>query len=285
MTDKPTTPPDDLVSRTIKERSSIYGPPVESFNNIGLAFTALLQQHYGLTLAHPIPGWLATQMMAMFKIQRAARVFHADNYVDGHAYLRFAEEGQRPTAHQQSQALHEKDEELIRLKSDLERINHRCVTGSPMDASVQDLAPVAEGETESRPIGFEIRQNMWLVERLTGARHQVVQIGGMPDTIVLQEESSGKLTEGWTYELIQHRFSPDLTRARSSDSIGTIKSGTILYHRTTHQIWRVLSINSRGIVIVAIGEPGIEGSDAQSYTLDQLSEDFISPKLHKPPTQ
>lgn len=134
MTEPTNHPSDDLVSRTIKERSSIYGPPVESFNNIGLAFTAILQQHYGLTFDHPIPGWLASLMLAQFKNQRAARVFHADNYVDGHAYLRFAEEGQRALAEAEGKkasdsAIYQNAGQQI--VTDLERISRGCLTSDP----------------------------------------------------------------------------------------------------------------------------------------------------------
>ena len=34
--------------------------------------------------------------MVMFKMLRACRVYHADNYVDAHAYTKFADEFQKP---------------------------------------------------------------------------------------------------------------------------------------------------------------------------------------------
>ena len=84
------------VSKTVEERGLIYGEPELSHENIGLAWTGLLQQHYGLRLDHPLPAWLVELMMAAFKIHRAARVFHEDNYMDLEAYaLRFAKEHQR----------------------------------------------------------------------------------------------------------------------------------------------------------------------------------------------
>ena len=84
----------DEVTLTIAERSKIYGEPHLSHANIGLSWTGLIQQHYGILLAHPLPSWLVEQMMAAFKIHRSARVFHGDNYVDAAAYLRFAAHGQ-----------------------------------------------------------------------------------------------------------------------------------------------------------------------------------------------
>lgn len=78
-----------------RERGKVYGEPHHSHTNIGLAWTAIIQQHYGITLDHPLPHWLVEQMMASFKIQRSARVFHKDNYTDAFSYLAFAEHGQK----------------------------------------------------------------------------------------------------------------------------------------------------------------------------------------------
>jgi len=90
------SPCQDEVSRTIAERGKIYGDPKESHTNIGLSWTGLIQQHYGITLDHPIPPELVAMMMVTFKVQRSTRVYHKDNFVDGSAYLRFVEEFQKP---------------------------------------------------------------------------------------------------------------------------------------------------------------------------------------------
>ncbi len=87
--------PADIVSQTIAERGKVYGDPQLSHENIGLAWTGLIQQHYGIKLEKPLPSHLVSQMMVVFKMQRATRVYHADNYVDAKAYLKFAEEGQK----------------------------------------------------------------------------------------------------------------------------------------------------------------------------------------------
>lgn len=84
----------DVVAQTIEERGKIYGDPAQSHTNIGLTWTALIQQHYGIVLDHPIPNYVVAQMMVQFKVQRSARVFHGDNFVDAEAYLRFAREFQ-----------------------------------------------------------------------------------------------------------------------------------------------------------------------------------------------
>lgn len=85
---------DALVDRTIEERGKVYGEPRLAHVNIGLAWTGLLQQHYGIELPHPVPAHLVAQMMLALKNQRSARVFKADNYVDAGAFLKFAEQFQ-----------------------------------------------------------------------------------------------------------------------------------------------------------------------------------------------
>lgn len=84
----------DIVSRVVKSRSRVYGEPHLSHENIGLCWTAAIQQHFGIRLPGPIPAHVVEMMMAQFKIQRAMRVFHEDNFVDCQAYLRFAQHGQ-----------------------------------------------------------------------------------------------------------------------------------------------------------------------------------------------
>lgn len=83
----PKTKLEDLVA----ERGKVYGDPKLSHINIGLSWTGLLQQHYGIVLDHPLPPALVALMMTTFKAQRAARVFHQDNYDDLRVYAGFAE--------------------------------------------------------------------------------------------------------------------------------------------------------------------------------------------------
>ena len=90
----------DIVQQTIAERGKVYGDATLSHENIGLAWTALIQQHYQIRLDHPMPSWLVELMMTAFKVQRSARVFHADNYVDARAYLQFAEKDQQQPSKQ-----------------------------------------------------------------------------------------------------------------------------------------------------------------------------------------
>lgn len=83
------------VDEVIAERGKVYGDAHLGHANIGLAWTALVQQHYGLKLPATIPASLVAQMMVVLKIHRAARVFKDDNYLDARAYTNFAEQFQQ----------------------------------------------------------------------------------------------------------------------------------------------------------------------------------------------
>ena len=83
------------VAAVVEERGKVYGDPYQSHKNIGLSWTAMIQQHYGIDLDHPIPPALVAQMMVVFKMQRSAVVFKADNYLDAAAYAGFAEDFQQ----------------------------------------------------------------------------------------------------------------------------------------------------------------------------------------------
>jgi len=86
---------EDIVADTINERGKIYGEPHLSHSNIGLAWSGLIQQYYGIKLPGPMPSHLVELMMVAFKINRSVRVFHPDNYVDLRAYAGFAEHAQK----------------------------------------------------------------------------------------------------------------------------------------------------------------------------------------------
>jgi hypothetical protein len=87
--------PKSKIDRIIAQRGKVYGDPKQSHINIGFSWTGLIQQHYGITLEHPIPASLVAQMLVNFKMQRAWRVFHTDNFDDAHAYTQFAQEFQK----------------------------------------------------------------------------------------------------------------------------------------------------------------------------------------------
>ena len=92
----------DIIQATIAERGKVYGDVTLSHENIGLTWTGIIQQHYGIRLDHPIPSWVAELMMVSFKVQRSARVYHGDNFIDARAYLQFAEKDQSDAFNKQS---------------------------------------------------------------------------------------------------------------------------------------------------------------------------------------
>lgn len=83
------------IRATIEERGKVYGDPYLSHVNIGLAWTALIQHHYGIELSHSIPASLVARMMLALKNQRSSIVYKEDNFIDAAAYLRFSEEFQQ----------------------------------------------------------------------------------------------------------------------------------------------------------------------------------------------
>lgn len=85
----------DKLAKLQEERGKVYGDPQLSHENIGLAWSGLVQQWSGIKLPKPFPAWLVSLMMVQFKAQRAARVYHADNFDDLHVYAKFAQEGQK----------------------------------------------------------------------------------------------------------------------------------------------------------------------------------------------
>ena len=84
----------DIIQQTIEERGKVYGDPYESHCNIALAWTALLRQGGFIGDNTSINASTVAQMMVVFKMQRSARVFKEDNYIDAHAYCNFAEQFQ-----------------------------------------------------------------------------------------------------------------------------------------------------------------------------------------------
>lgn len=77
-----------------KQRAALYGDPQESHKAIARAWSAFLLARHGVDVQ--LTDQDVALMMVMFKVCRTARsakagISHADNYVDGHAYLQFAE--------------------------------------------------------------------------------------------------------------------------------------------------------------------------------------------------
>jgi hypothetical protein len=83
--------------RVQRERARQYGDHVHGHANLGLLWTALLQNHYGIQLSHPVPASLAELMMAANKLNRAATPTpgHPDDYRDAAIYVRLSEDAKR----------------------------------------------------------------------------------------------------------------------------------------------------------------------------------------------
>ena len=85
---------DNSEDRTMQERTAQYGPATFGHANLGLYWTGILQNHFGIELDHPIPAHVVLLMMAASKINRAATPTpgQEDDYIDGKNYLQLAEE-------------------------------------------------------------------------------------------------------------------------------------------------------------------------------------------------
>lgn len=78
------------------ERAAVYGDPRENFRGIAMAWAPLLYPHRELIARmEPVPVWVPTQMMSVFKILRMSHTYHWDNFPDARNYLKFTEEWQR----------------------------------------------------------------------------------------------------------------------------------------------------------------------------------------------
>ena len=81
----------DETELLIEERGKIYGDIKTNWDNIGKMWTGLLQQHYKIKLSHDIPADLGCLMMVALKASRSVNgVYHKDNFDDGTAYLKMA---------------------------------------------------------------------------------------------------------------------------------------------------------------------------------------------------
>lgn len=85
-----------------KVKDAQYGDPSISLTNIGLSWTATLQQYYGITLDKPIPAPIVAQMYANAKLIRLAtpnlpKAGFDDNLVDTKVYVDIIEETEAKT--------------------------------------------------------------------------------------------------------------------------------------------------------------------------------------------
>jgi hypothetical protein len=84
----------DEQKRVYLERQQVYGSCTHSHQCIGQAWAAYLSNFYGRELP-PLPAYAVAHLLTLFKVLRATRVYHSDNYIDGHNYFEFANSFQR----------------------------------------------------------------------------------------------------------------------------------------------------------------------------------------------
>lgn len=79
-----------------KDRNIVYGDSTVANTQLGLIWTAMIQQHYGIELPHPIPADLALLLQAGMKLCRLARKpDHEDSQKDALVYMKLASKATR----------------------------------------------------------------------------------------------------------------------------------------------------------------------------------------------
>lgn len=100
---KPALPANPVVNETADslttiqhDRQAIYGDPVENHRGIAMQWAPMLQPHWeAIRDMQALPPHVVALLMALVKVNRMRRVFHADNYDDAQIYLNtFAREWQ-----------------------------------------------------------------------------------------------------------------------------------------------------------------------------------------------
>ena len=92
----------DRVEKVQAEKTKQYGDATFGTANLGLAWTGILQNHFGVELPHVIPSHVILLMMASIKVNLAAMnsQFQEDDYVDGISYFELAEKARIETQEQ-----------------------------------------------------------------------------------------------------------------------------------------------------------------------------------------
>lgn len=81
---------EDPLERLEKIRQEVYGDPFISHTAIGYVWRGILQNRFHELIIPPIPADLVAEMLAGFKITRAARPsYHQDSYDDAQVYTKF----------------------------------------------------------------------------------------------------------------------------------------------------------------------------------------------------
>lgn len=81
----------------LKDRETQYGDSNEGLYNLGMKWTALLQNYFGVRLPHLIPADIVCLMLADLKSIRASKQkkCNPDHYADGRNYFTLAEKAKK----------------------------------------------------------------------------------------------------------------------------------------------------------------------------------------------
>jgi len=81
----------------LKDRAAAYGDASITHANLGLYWTGILQQHFGIELDHPVPADVVLLMLAANKINRAVLPTSGklDDYVDLRNYAHLGWEARK----------------------------------------------------------------------------------------------------------------------------------------------------------------------------------------------
>lgn len=83
---------ENIEQRVLDDRKKSYPDANAGHTNLGLAWTGLIQNHYGIVLKEPLPAELVLLMMAASKANRCAVASREDDYIDLRNYARLAKE-------------------------------------------------------------------------------------------------------------------------------------------------------------------------------------------------
>lgn len=84
--------PQDRIQAVQAERGAAYGDSTFGHTNLGLLWTALLQNHYGIEFDHPIPPSVVLTMLVAHKCNRMVLSgLQTDNFLDCASYADLAE--------------------------------------------------------------------------------------------------------------------------------------------------------------------------------------------------
>jgi len=109
----PVTRPQSEKLQIIREqRGTLYGGATDNMRDLGYAFTAILESHYGITLPHPIPREVASLLLIALKLLRIAHTpDHEDSHLDLENYIDIFYECRNKSLEQSEMDISKEEEE------------------------------------------------------------------------------------------------------------------------------------------------------------------------------